>query len=235
MEGAVTRTFIDKVSDRLFFWKKLARRLWVQRYTKFALGNQESIFLSIARFCHGNRPTNGYYFEFGCHEANTMRMAWKHTRHLFNWTYVAFDSFQGFPEPSEMDRSEVFQKGRCATSEEEFIRRVVAAGMPRRQLWTVHGFYNESLTDSRRNSLLPMKAAVIYIDCDLYASTVDVLKFIVPFLQPGTILVFDDWQCFRGDPEKGQKRAWREFCEAHPKLKFEPWISTNEAQAFIHI
>ena len=77
------------------------------------------------------------------------------------------------------------------------------------------------------------KAAVIYVDCDLYKSTVPVLKFIVPFLQRGTIIVFDDWNCFYGDPELGERKAWSEFLSANPHLKFEEFIETNEAKAFI--
>jgi hypothetical protein len=230
----MSRPLWDKIADRFRWRDNFTRTEWLKKYHDFAHDQREFLFLSIARFCHINRPIEGYYFEFGCHEANTMRQAWRHTRHLFNWTYVAFDSFEGFPEPSAEDRSEVFQKGRCATSEVEFIRRVTKAGMPRERLLTVPGFYENSLNDFAKFHL-PKKAAVIYIDCDLYVSTKTVLDWIVPFFQKGTIIVFDDWQCYSGDPMKGQKRAWSEFTEAHPTLCFEEWISTNEAKAFIYL
>jgi hypothetical protein len=64
---------------------------------------------------------------------------------------------------------------------------------------------------------------------------VPVLNFIKPFLQPGTIIVFDDWNCFIGDPEKGERRAWAEFTAANPHLKFEPFISDGETNSFIFI
>ena len=66
-----------------------------EEYVNFHHQERNYIFLSIAKFCHINRPMERYYFEFGCHSANSMKMAWKHTRYLFNWTYVAFDTFKG--------------------------------------------------------------------------------------------------------------------------------------------
>jgi hypothetical protein len=82
---------------------------------------------------------------------------------------------------------------------------------------------------------LPQKAAVVYIDCDLYSSTTAALNFAKDFFQKGTILVFDDWFCFYGDPNKGERRAFHEFCKRNPELIFEDYIQTNEAKAFIYL
>lgn len=213
-----------------------ARLAWMrEHYSKFGVDIREQVFLSIARFCHINRPIDGYYFEFGSHGARTMRLCWKHTRHLFDWTYVSFDSFEGLPEITEIDRQQIWAKGRLKTAEEDFVATVTGAGMPRERLRTVKGFYDDTLTDALAETLLPSKAAAIYIDCDLYASTVPVLKFIKPFLQPGTIIAFDDWNCFIGDPDRGERLAWREFTEANPGLRFEPFVANNEVQSFIFI
>ena len=105
--------------------------------------------------------------------------------------------------------------------------------MPRERLVTVKGFYDASLTPQLSERLLPRKAAIIYVDCDLYKSTVPVLKFIVPFLQAGTIVAFDDWNCYLADPGRGQRLAWREFREANPSLHFEPFYSTHMMASFV--
>jgi hypothetical protein len=131
------------------------------------------------------------------------------------------------------DRSTIFVPGNLATSEEEFIRRVTSHGMPRGRLTTVRGFYEDSLTSDLFTHLATRKAAVVFVDCDLYKSTVPVLRFIVPFLQKGTVIVFDDWNCYFGDPVLGERRAWAEFTAAHPELRFEPFVATGEGQAFI--
>jgi len=217
------------------FTRAGARARWIASYTDFQMAERERIFRRIAYFCHVNRPMRGYYFEFGCHGANTMRLAYKHSRYLFDWTYVAFDSFEGFPEIAEIDRQEIWAPSKCATAEDDFRDRVLGAGMPAGRLITVKGFYDRSLTPELRDRLLPHKAAVVYVDCDLYVSTVDVLNFIVDFLQTGTVIVFDDWNCFWGDPRRGERRAWSEFREHHPDLEFEEFFTEGMAKGFIFV
>lgn len=204
-----------------------------EQYTAFGRSERRQIFMSIARFAHINRPIAGYYFEFGSHEANTMRMAWDSFQCLFNWNFVAFDSFEGLPDMEDFDRSSIFTPGNLSTDEDEFVRRVTSHGMPQNRLRTVKGFYDDSLTDELRDDLLPAKAAVIYVDCDLYKSTVPVLKFVRPFLQVGTVIVFDDWNCYHARPDLGERRAWAEFLAANPDLCFEEFVATAEAKTFI--
>jgi hypothetical protein len=164
-----------------------------------------------------------------------MRLAWEHFDEVFDWTYVAFDSFEGLPEIPPIDANPMWEKGKCATTEEELRAIVKSVGMPRDRLITVKGFYDQSLTPEIADQLLPQKAAVVYIDCDLYTSTVPVLKFVKRFLQKGTVIAFDDWFCLHADPERGQRRAWAEFCRENPKMRVVDFIGTGEAQAFIHL
>ena len=223
-------------SSYIPFTSTYRRKVWIKEtYFKFGQDQRKKIFLSIARFCHINRPINGYYFEFGCHEANTIRMAYDCFHYLFDWSYVAFDSFEGLPEIQDIDRQEIWQMGKLKTTEDDFIRIVTSHGMPKEKLMTVKGFYDDSLTPELKQRLLPTKAAVVYIDCDLYASTVPVLNFVKDFLQAGTIIVFDDWNCFHGDPDKGERRAFREFREMNENLLFEDFVQTNEAKTFIFL
>jgi hypothetical protein len=177
----------------------------------------------------------GYYFEFGCHEGKTMRLAYKHFRHLFDFDYVAFDSFEGLPEIEKIDEQEIWKKGKLKTDEDKFRKIVRSSGMPDGKLTTVKGYYDKSLTVELQRKLLPKKAAVIYVDCDLYHSTVPVLEFCRVFFQRGTILVFDDWNCFHGDPNRGERRAFREFKHKYPQFIFEEFVSTNEAKSFVFL
>jgi O-methyltransferase len=218
-----------------FPWTKAAKHAkWVKEvYVEFGHRQRREIFLSAARFLHINRPVEGYYFEFGCNSANTVRMAWDSFQYLFDFTYVGFDSFEGLPTIEKVDEQDIWEKGKLAFAEERFVNTCIAHGIPRERLMTVRGFYDQSLTQELATRLLPKKAAVIYVDCDLYISTVSVLNWIPPFLQVGTIVVFDDWNCFSADPERGERRAWREFLEAHSQFRFEPFVSTAEGQTFI--
>jgi O-methyltransferase len=212
------------------------RARWIRgTYSPFGLSERERLLLGIAKFCHVNRPLEGYYFEFGCHSGQTMRLAWQNFRHLFSWDFVAFDSFEGLPEVEGIDRIEIFQKGKLATSEGAFVNLLTSAGMPRDRLRTVKGFYDQSLTEHLSKTLQPRKAVVIYIDCDLYASTVPILEFIKDFLQVGTVIVFDDWFCYHGRPDRGERRAFAEFRAKYPRLQFMPYLQTSEAMSYIFV
>lgn len=234
---------IKKLIKRIYGWpaaipftKANQNSRWInQVYGKFGQDQRRFIFLSIARFGIINRPINGYYFEFGCFGGKTMKMAWDTFRWLFDFTYVAFDSFEGLPEIQKIDQQAIWQKGKLKVSEESFAQDMLKHGLPRDRFFTAKGFYEDSLTPALKEKLLPQKAAVIYIDCDLYTSTVPVLEFIKDFLQRGTIIVFDDWNCFHGDPEKGERLAFKQFREKYPCLRFEKFVSTNEGQAFIFL
>lgn len=212
------------------------RKKWlVNEYGAYGRRIRKELFVAMARFCHINRPTTGYYFEFGSHGANTMRMAWDSFEHLFDFTYVAFDSFEGLPAIATSDRQEIWQQGKLKTSEEEFLQACHKHGMLPEKLITIRGFYNETLNDETQQKLLPTKAAVIYVDCDLYESTVPVLRFVKDFLQEGTIVVFDDWNCFNADPERGERRAFSEFLRGNPHLRFEEFAQTTEMKAFVYV
>ena len=60
---------------------------------------------------------------------------------------------------------------------------------------------------------------------DLYESTVAVLNFAIDVMPHGSILAFDDWHCFRSDENRGEQRAFQEFCRDHPDLKFSEFLS----------
>lgn len=80
---------------------------------------------------------------------------------------------------------------------------------------------------------MPTRAAFINIDRGFYELAVSVLNFIVSSLQKGTVVVFDDWNCFHADSERGERRAWRGFLAAQPDLQFEKFVRTAEGCAFI--
>ena len=67
------------------------------------------------------------------------------------------------------------------------------------------------------------KAALVHIDCDLYESTREVLDGIEPILQSGALLLFDDWFHYKGDPRRGEARAFHEFLASHPAWGSQPY------------
>ena len=69
------------------------------------------------------------------------------------------------------------------------------------------------------------RVALALIDCDLYESTSQVLEFLAPLVDQGTILMFDDWNAFEADDHKGQRRAFREFLATYSGLSAKPSFS----------
>ena len=76
--------------------------------------------------------------------------------------------------------------------------------------------------------------SIALIDCDIYESTKDVLRFLEDLIDENTILILDDWNSFGGDESKGQRRAVREFLERVRVWRFEDFFSYGDyGQVFI--
>ena len=69
------------------------------------------------------------------------------------------------------------------------------------------------------------KPGIIHIDCDLYTSTISVLKFLKPLLVSGSILLFDDYYCYPANQNLGQKKAINEFLTNNKDYNFKKWKS----------
>lgn len=134
-----------------------------------------------------------------------------------HYRFFAFDSFEGLPASEECGIK--FHEGQYACSRDQFLANLRKAGVDTSLVTCVPGFYDQSLTDELKENLCSRGAAIVWIDCDLYDSTVPVLGFITPFLQTGTILCFDDWFSYGGDPMKGEIRATHEWLENTPHIQ----------------
>lgn len=203
-------------------------------YGPFGKKQRIEVMLSAARFLNINRPIQGHYFEFGSHGANTIRYAYKYLSFFINGYFVAFDSFKGLPEVSKDDASTIFFKGNLTTPLENFRKLATKRnGVPVHKLVTIEGFYSDTLNKATAKDLGDLKASVIYVDCDLYESTRDVLTFSFDFFQQGTVLIFDDWNCYKASPNRGERRAFYEFCSNQNRFTFVPFFTSAEIQGFI--
>jgi hypothetical protein len=135
----------------------------------------------------------------------------KHQRRV-----VAFDSCKGLPTESE---GHGFWKGGMMVTSKEFINTVfVLEKLPPPDLRV--GWFEDVLPRTKDIK----QCAVAHIDCDIYESTVTVLNFLEPLLQDGSVLLFDDYFCYKGNPNKGEQRAFREFRSKCKTFEFVEWI-----------
>lgn len=166
----------------------------------------------------------GDYYEFGCHRARTFRMALTEARRhgLETMRFFAFDSFEGLPEPQGDTGVTEYFRGALRTSEDEFWQLVREHGIYTKNVRTVKGFYQDSLTTTLQSQLIAegARVAIACVDCDLYESAVPVFRFIEPLIQEGTVIYVDDYFAgYKGSPVTGPARAFHEF-EHESRFKF---------------
>jgi hypothetical protein len=142
--------------------------------------------------------------------------------------YWGFDSFKGLPEPITEELG-VFHEGQFDYEMTQVNKNLTKNKVDLTKIKLVPGFYEESLSDELRNQLVSenFKVSVLYLDCDLYESTLCVLNFIEEFLQSGTVICFDDWYSYGAHKDKGQPRAVVEFLQNHPGVKFDEWVNSG--------
>jgi hypothetical protein len=162
--------------------ESVARRSQVERFLR-ALGGAASVvptrldvYAHAADAIGSAQPVT--YLEFGVHEGQSMRYFAERLGHADTRLH-GFDSFEGLPEDWD-DRN---PKGTFSTG-----GQAPAIDDPR---VTFHvGWFDDTLPGfslDRRGPLL------VNVDCDLYRSTVTVLDAVIPLLQPGDRLYFDEF------------------------------------------
>jgi hypothetical protein len=205
---------------RRHFFERAATEAQLQRRTD-ATDSKKQMMLPAMEYAHYS--VEGDYLEFGVYRGSTFALAYR-TAERWNklgaMRFYAFDSFEGLPPSAGVDlqgyRHAEFAAGAFSCSADEFRTNLERQGIDLSRVEIVAGWYDRVLNEETRRRLPLRRAAIVWIDCDLYESTVPVLEFITPYVQDGTLIVFDDWFCFHADPARGEQRAFREWLERHP-------------------
>lgn len=170
----------------------------------------------------------GAIAEFGCFEgfssllladlivefdAQTEFYSTLHPRHMY-----VYDSFEGFPKSTNAVDSisyEVIDTGYWREHEdasppgtEEMLRREFAHRFGETGWTVVRGMFEDSLASTP----IQREVAIANLDCDLYASSVQVLDHLLgdKLMPDGAVLLMDDYNCNRANPRFGMRRAMRE-------------------------
>ncbi len=202
--------------------EKLADSQWADKAPQMTelLNRYRNEFFALAMGYLRSAGVTGDYHEYGCYSATTFRMALTHASLMdlpalnLEMRFHAFDSFQGLPEVEADVANPQWTRGSMAMSESEFLETIERHGVMTDRISTYPGFYSDSLTQDLQQKFLerPQRIALVNIDCDLYESAVDVLQFIGPLLQIGSMVYFDDWFCgYHGSGAAGVQKAFQEF------------------------
>jgi hypothetical protein len=171
----------------------------------------------------------GDIFEFGVLAGWTARRFAEIMRdmHLLADMHL-YDSFEGLPRSKHEVDLQSFDVRRGVWKEEMKLpdawEAEIGMSIDQHVAWSLsriisrsrihlrRGFFSDTLKEK-----IGVKAALVHLDCDLYKSTVEVLSALHRdnALSDGTILMFDDWNCNRGNPAFGQRRAFAEFLDAN--------------------
>ena len=169
----------------------------------------------------------GDYYEFGVFKGHTFWQAQRRARALGlgQLHFFGFDSFEGLPAPQGPDAAEEhFYEGQYAWPLEEVRRTLDAHGMDWDTARLIEGYFDDTLTAETRRRYGMGKVAIALVDCDLYASSIQALRFMEDMLIDRSILIMDDWNTFDRADDRGQRRALREFLEDHPQWSAEEWF-----------
>ena len=193
---------------------KLAARV-VYRLEGFKTANTAVLEAIDRSFEHVR--TNGVagdYLEFGVFKGASLLHAQQRADELglSRMRFIGFDSFQGLP-PEPEQRKEMFYEGQYSCGEQQVRRWLSQHGADWTRLILVPGFYDDTLTEKTKKEIRLTKCAVAMLDCDIYSSTKVALAWLDDVIEPGSIVILDDWDAY-GDDERswldGQRRAMKE-------------------------
>jgi len=187
-------------------------------------------FLWDAReFCRMN-GIQGDYYEFGVNRCQTFAKAMKILYPYVRY-YHGFDSFKGLPDFEKEDGVSKWVPGskghpgwfpgamKTTGNVGYFKNQLIRQGFDKNHFTLVEGFFKETLPNYNQSG----KASVLFIDCDIVSSLKSVLEFIPNVLQDGTLIYQDDFFSYRGNPQNGQQKVFREFCLRQEDFQFSEY------------
>ena len=184
--------------------------------------NLRDQLIRTAIFNQARNRIEGDYFEFGVWRGASLILAYhtfQYAKQFFGrlvtsaqasdlWThrFVGFDSFEGLPEPTGEDVG-VYTAGDYAAPLHDVRQALADHGVDLGRTVLIKGFFE--------------------------GSTKSVLNFVGRALVDGSIIIFDDWYLFRGDPQKGQQKAAREWLSENPHIRLDEYMNSGWSKAFL--
>jgi len=117
-----------------------------------------------------------------------------------------YDTYEGMTDPSDLDRyydnraAEAILKATqkntgmwCYASLDEVRNNMLSTGYPEERIIFVKGKVEDTIPDARIGTL-----ALLRLDTDWYESTKHTLSHLFPLVNPGGIIILDDYGCWQG-------------------------------------
>jgi hypothetical protein len=200
-----------------------------------------NLFKLIREFIEVSNMPQGYYMEFGVFNGEGLIEAFRQLRGVVGH-YYGFDSFEGLPDLDEADNkgkefSPHFVPGNFKSLRKEavFAQLQACTRMTSGELTLIEGYFDKVLPTLDKTLFHARGVPLcVYVDCDLYSSTAQVLDFVDDLLVPGTWLLFDDYWHYRGSPLLGEQKAIREWLAKNKRWGLSDYGNFNGfGRAFI--
>ncbi|WP_305908381.1 TylF/MycF/NovP-related O-methyltransferase [Methylomarinum sp. Ch1-1] len=129
-------------------------------------------------------------------------------------TYYGFDSFEGFPDPIEKDESTPITSKGFWANPPETVLKVLRDGrldekLINERIHLLKGWFDETLPKYQG------PIALLHLDCDLYESYTLALENLYDKVQPGGVIMFDE---YRDNRWPGATKAIDEFLSDKPEV-----------------
>lgn len=175
----------------------------------------------------------GDYLEFGVSRGTSYACMYHALRQagVTDARLIGFDSFEGFPNEAT---HQGWEPGAAASTVSATKRYLKRRGVSEEAINLVKGWYEDSLTPETRARFKLRKTSLVMIDCDLYSSSRDALRFCAPLLSDKAAIFFDDWGWRADTDEIGQREAFEEFLAEFPDFSAEP-LPTYRAEARVFL
>lgn len=169
---------------------------------------------------------DGAYFEFGVYEGSSLYAATqieKKIHSAYQRHFYGYDSFDdGFKYFDDRDKHPFFKEGDFKSSYDKTLRRF--KGNDRVHL--IKGYFEETVQGKNIADRYPGTAcAIVFIDCDLMGPAKIALQYVRPALQPGSVIILDDYWAYRGDLSKGTAGALKDFLQDNPTIQVREYYN----------
>jgi len=151
---------------------------------------------------------SGLIMEFGVASGKTISRIAGRTRS----TVYGFDSFEGLPEAWRSG----FDKGAFAGDLPPVPENVKL----------IKGWFSETLPDFLMAH--PEPVTFLHIDCDLYSSTKTIFDLLAPRLNPGCVIVFDEYWNYPGWKQHEQKAFFEFLKQTGMQYRYDSFVPSHQ-------
>jgi hypothetical protein len=186
----------------------------------------------LAGFFVKGLDTRGSYAEFGVFDGRSLTLAYHALKNACERFY-GFDSFEGIVG-SHTTEKQLYPDGSYFANLETLRHNLKLAGVDESRFSAIKGPFQETL--KKDPSAYNMeRVSICHIDSDIYEAAYLALNFIKPALIPGALILFDEYHAFSGNPDRGERRAVRQWLSENPDISLELYRNyTAVGAAFIY-